>query len=656
MDIPGKVRADNRSLSEPAASGKFELFLEDPQRAFRILFHDHPQPMWFFHSESREVVAVNDAAIRFYGFSEEEFLGKTVDDLRLERQSVRNVIVEKSRASIDVRETERHRKKDGTQIDVEISVHQLQTKESSVFLAIVHDITDRKRAEAALKNSSEAALRESQQRIAGIINSAMDAIITVDAQQNIVLFNAAAEMMFGRRAQDVLGQSLDIFIPERFRSLHREHIPAFGQTHVTKRRMGALGAIFGVRANGEEFPIEASISQVETGGQKLYTVILRDISERERIEAERQRLTSMIKKSAGEWQMTFDAIESPVFILDVEDRIVRVNRAAKMLMNGNERTMIGEKIDSLDSGPIWRAVIDLVASIRKTRVSSASQARDELSKCTWDLAASMADDPEGDQERVILVIREITQIVELQASLHHSKTMSMLGSLVSGVAHEVRNPLFGISSTLDAFEAHYGGTEEHKPYTTVLHGEVDRLNRLMKGLLEYGRPNNSRLEPGSIKDVLTEAIAACGPAAKQAGAAIIDQCNPLLPLIWMNHTRLLQVFLNLLENAVQHTSAGDAVRIEADAARRDDREWVVCTIKDSGPGFDPKDMPRLFEPFFTRRRGGTGLGLSIVQKIVEEHSGGLTLENRPEGGACVSVRFPVANNQPPGAVDQNAQK
>src|SRR5205085_4624051 len=133
---------------------------------------------------------------------------------------------------------------------------------------ISRDITERKRAERAL--------RESQERMAGILNSAMDAIITVDASQNIVLFNDAAEQMFGYSAKDVLGLPLDRFIPERFRPTHHKHIPAFGQADVTKRRMGALGAIFGVRANGEEFPIEASISQVEAGGQKLYTVILRD--------------------------------------------------------------------------------------------------------------------------------------------------------------------------------------------------------------------------------------------------------------------------------------------------------------------------------------------------------------------------------------------
>ncbi len=124
----------------------------------------------------------------------------------------------------------------------------------------------------------------SENRLEGIVQSAMDAIISVDADQRIVLFNPAAERMFQCRAEDALGEKLDRFIPERFRTAHREHIRHFGQTNVTTRRMGQLGKISGLRADGEEFPLEASISQVEIGGKKLFSVILRDITQRVRAE------------------------------------------------------------------------------------------------------------------------------------------------------------------------------------------------------------------------------------------------------------------------------------------------------------------------------------------------------------------------------------
>lgn len=123
-------------------------------------------------------------------------------------------------------------------------------------------------------------LRESRARLAGIIDSAMDAIISVDASQRIVVFNAAAERMFRCPAAEAIGSPLERFIPERFRPAHRAHIQAFSQTGVTARALGHLQPLVALRADGEEFPIEASISQTEAGGQKLFTVILRDISER----------------------------------------------------------------------------------------------------------------------------------------------------------------------------------------------------------------------------------------------------------------------------------------------------------------------------------------------------------------------------------------
>ena len=143
------------------------------------------------------------------------------------------------------------------------------------------DITERVQAEAAV--------RESEQKLAGIVDSAMDTIISVDADCQIMVFNAAAEKMFGYSADQVVGQPLTGLIPERFRGAHEQHVHRFATEGITSRRMGALGEIVGRRANGEEFPIEASISKVEAVGQRVLTVILRDITDRKRAEEELQR-------------------------------------------------------------------------------------------------------------------------------------------------------------------------------------------------------------------------------------------------------------------------------------------------------------------------------------------------------------------------------
>jgi PAS domain S-box-containing protein len=152
------------------------------------------------------------------------------------------------------------------------------------MIGITFDVTERKRAEEEL--------RVSQAQLTNMIGSAMDAIITIDANQRVMIFNAAAEKMFCCPAHEAIGHSIDRFIPERFHAAHRGHIRAFEETGVTDRSMGALGALFGFRADGHEFPIEASISQIEVKGEKLFTVILRDITERKRAEHEHEQLLS----------------------------------------------------------------------------------------------------------------------------------------------------------------------------------------------------------------------------------------------------------------------------------------------------------------------------------------------------------------------------
>lgn len=149
-------------------------------------------------------------------------------------------------------------------------------KDYSRVIITSTDITELKLAERAV--------RESEERLGGIVASAMDAIITIDEAQRVVLFNAAAENMFGYAAQNVIGQSINRFVPPRFHRTHSEDIRQFSHTNTTSRAMGRLGELTAIRADGTEFPIEASISQTAAAGKRLFTVILRDITERKQME------------------------------------------------------------------------------------------------------------------------------------------------------------------------------------------------------------------------------------------------------------------------------------------------------------------------------------------------------------------------------------
>ncbi|HKQ76017.1 MAG TPA: ATP-binding protein [Blastocatellia bacterium] len=167
-----------------------------------------------------------------------------------------------------------------------LSLFVLQTLLSTFLLL---ERAKRQRLAQGLRKSDEER-RESKERLAGIVSSAMDAIVTVDEDQRIVLFNEAAEKMFGCPAAEALGQSINRFIPDCFRGAHTKHVREFGEIGGTGREMGRPNTLTALRADGTEFPIEASISKIEVRGRNLYTVIHRDITERKRAEAEREQL------------------------------------------------------------------------------------------------------------------------------------------------------------------------------------------------------------------------------------------------------------------------------------------------------------------------------------------------------------------------------
>lgn len=192
------------------------------------------------------------------------------------------------------------------------------------------------------RHQAAEALRVSEARLSGIISSATDAILTLDDRQRIVVFNHAAEEMFGCAASEVLGGSIDRFVPERFRMTHRQHIRDFGLTGVTNRSMTSRQALLACRVNGEEFPIEATISQVEAGGQRLYTVIVRDITRRQEAEAQINALNTRLHRAVYE---SSHRIKNQLQILAATVDIILMN--GENLIAADEFRRIGTQIRTL---------------------------------------------------------------------------------------------------------------------------------------------------------------------------------------------------------------------------------------------------------------------------------------------------------------------
>ncbi len=521
------------------------------------------------------------------------------------------------------------RHKDGHFFWTEVNLHAAMIGGSMRSIVVVRDITQRKQMEDALKAERD------------LTHTAINAMTGVFFVQNrdgrFVRWNTAMERLAGSQGQSLSDENRPLLLhPDDRQLVADQRTMAFERGYAeVEARLVLSNEVRHYFFNG---------TRMEMGGEQFLVGTGFDITERRQAEAEQKRLQNAVERSAAEWKQTFDTVTTPILITERSGAIVRVNRAALELSGLSEDQIGARRIDEISDGEPWQTASQLVSYIAGERLGTTAETKDASGR-TWDIIVSHFSAPNDGSERFILVLWEITGIVELQESLRRSETMSAMGTLVAGVAHEVRNPLFGISATLDAFHEEMS-QPGYAECGATLRREVNRLIHLMQELLEYGKPPALNIERGNIHEVVQQAVEGRRPAAHAAQIEIRSGMDAGMsaevPELLMDRSRLRQVFENLIDNAIQHSDPGGTVRVSIGLADHAGRRWVECNVDDDGPGFAPDDFDRVFEPFFTQREGGTGLGLSIVQRIVEEHSGKVFAANQPEGGGRIRVLFPLA--------------
>lgn len=486
----------------------------------------------------------------------------------------------------------------------------------------------------AERRAAQDALIGMQARVVGIVESAMDPIVSVDGEQRIVLFNAAAEAVFKWPRDAVLGQPLDMLLPERFRGAHGEHLRRFSATGNTSRRMGgAVPVLMALRATGEEFPIEASISQHAEGERRFYTVILRDVSERLRVQQESARVEARL-------QAIVESAMDAVIIIDAEQRILLFNAAAEAVFGCPRDQAIGAPLT-------WfipeRYRAGHAAHVRRFGEGGTTSRRMGTTRLVTGLRrngeefpidASISQVAEGGVRYYTVILRDVTERVQAEKALRESREelreLAMAASSVreqekSRIARELHDEL---AQALTALKMDTAWLLERLPAQDE--AMLDKV-RAMQGLLDTTVAATRRIS-ADLRPLMLDDLGLV-PAAEwlaqnftqRSGIPCELSIDPGLELEDPHATALFRILQESLTNVAKHAQA---TRVEA--LLEQDGDQLVLTVHDNGRGF-----------LTSNPRKPNSYGLMGLRERAYLLGGKVEVESAPGKGTRIHVRIPL---------------
>jgi len=503
-------------------------------------------------------------------------------------------------------------------------------------------------AGAAVEDAQRIAT-ESQAAISSLIDSARDAIVTADHDQRVVIFNHAAEAMFGYTAAEALGQPLDVLMPARFRHTHRTRVAKFGESEGEPRQMSqADRVVVGVRRDGSEFPIEASISRVQRGGGVEYTVIMRDVTERVRAAREQAATAAMLHQ-------TVEHMPMGVSVMDAKFNCIAFNeRFLDLLVFPKGEFAIGDPLEKFlrfnaqrgeyGPGDIEEQVRARMALARRAEPHCFERRRADGKI----IEVRGTPVPGGGFVTVytdVTVQREESRRL-IEAREHAESAARAKSEFLATMSHEVRTPMNGVLGIAELLLDSQLSVDQRDYVETILRSG-QALLEILNDILDLSKIEAGKLDLESIAfdpvQALNDVIALSGPRASAKGLVLGADVAPDVPRdVIGDPGRLRQVLSNLIGNSLKFTDAGE-VRAETRVVSVEGDDVVLgFTITDTGIGMTPEQQTKLFRPFTqadtstTRRFGGTGLGLAICLRLVDMMGGKFEVRSEPGQGSSFS--------------------
>jgi signal transduction histidine kinase len=312
-----------------------------------------------------------------------------------------------------------------------------------------------------------------------------------------------------------------------------------------------------------------------------------------------------------------------------------------------QRTLAGRK----SQGPISAIFAD--TSMRTSDPRSSDGPHEPL-EAERMLMSHAIEDPTGRFLGAMLVARNLGYLSQVHSTLNYSRKLAALGRLMTGVAHEVKNPLNAMTIHLELLKQKLaavpelvtvsaGGPDQGprgtnlSKHVNVISSEIRRLDEVVNGFLKFARPDELKLQPVQLATLISDVVTTAMPEAESRNVTIRTECPTSVPAINADPGMLSQALLNLAINACQAMPTGGTLRI---SCRTDDRRRVVVDFEDTGVGIPPENLSRIFDLYFTTKKEGSGIGLSMVYRIVQLHDGEVEVQSTPGHGTRFRLMFP----------------
>ena len=501
-----------------------------------------------------------------------------------------------------------------------------------------------------------------------LMESIPDAIVAVGQDGLILQVNSQAEELFGYGRDQLVGQPVEMLVPERYRGPHYQHRQSFAKAPKS-RRMGAGLDLYGRRQNGSEFPVEISLSPMTLeNGMLAVLSAIRDISDRKRIEAElrqaHQRLEQRTAEQLGEYRSRLasivDSSEDAIIGKDRDGTIISWNKSAERIYGYRAEEVIGKPIAVLAPKDRLQEIPRILERIRRgERIEHYETVRVTKDGRHLDVSISISPlhNATGQIVGASAIARDITAQKRTEHQLRQAQKMEAIGRLAGGVAHDFNNILGIITACTEFLRDRIAPSNGPEQYLDNIREAAERGTSLTRQLLAFSRRQAIQPRILDVNERLKEISRLLRPLMGDDVEVVIRTKSPLA-LVEADPNQLDQVVLNLAVNARDAMLHGGKFILETDTVELNESfarqhrpmtpgKYVMLAVSDNGSGMDEATVSRIFEPFFTTKEAGkgTGLGLATVYGIVKQSGGHIWVDSQPGRGTTFRIYLPSADHK-----------